>query len=143
MKRFLSDFILRGLIACGFGPAVLAIVYIALHQNGLIDTLTVDQVVIGIFSLSVLAFVSGGMNAIYKVEKIPLMLAILLHGCVLYVSYLATYLLNDWLRAGVIPIIVFTAIFIVGYLVVWAVIWSTMKQNTRKVNAALMELRER
>lgn len=137
MKRFISEFALRGLTAMGLGPVVLAIVYLILKHAAAIDTLTVNQVCVGIFSLSALAFVAGGMNAIYKIERIPLMMAILIHGGVLYVGYLGTYLLNDWLDLGVIPIIVFTAIFVVGYVVIWAVIYSIVRRNAAKLNEML------
>ena len=137
MKKFVSVFVLRGLVAMGIGPVVLAIVYLILKQVAAVDVLTVNQVCIGIFSLSVLAFVAGGMNAIYQIERLPLMMAILIHGIVLYVGYLCTYLLNDLLDLGIIPIIVFTAIFIVGYIVIWAIIYSIIRRNTAKLNEML------
>ena len=137
MKKFVLEFVRRGLIATGLGPIVFAIVYLILKQSAAIDALTVNQVYIGIFSLSVLAFIVGAMNAIYQVERLPLMTAILIHGGVLYIGYLGTYLLNDWLDFGVIPIIVFTAIFVVGYIVIWAVIYSIIKRNTAKLNEML------
>ena len=137
MKKFVSAFMLRGLITTGLGPIVLAIVYLILKQAVVVDTLTVTQVCIGIFSLSALAFIAGGMNALYQVERLPLMTAILIHGSVLYVGYLFTYLLNDWLDFGVIPIIVFTAIFVVGYIVIWAIIFSIIRRNTAKINELL------
>ena len=137
MKKFVSAFVLRGLIAMGVGPIVLAIVYLILKQAAVVDTLTVDQVCVGVFSLSLLAFIAGGMNAIYQIERMPLMTAILIHGGVLYVGYFATYLLNDWLDLGIIPIIVFTAIFVVGYIVIWAVIYSIIRKNTAKLNEML------
>ena len=137
MKKFVLEFVRRGLIATGLGPIVLAIVYLILKQSVAIDALTVNQVCIGIFSLSVLAFIAGGMNAIYQVERLPLMTAILIHGGVLYLGYLGTYLLNDWLDFGVIPIIVFTAIFVVGYIVIWAIIYSIIRRNTAKLNEML------
>ena len=137
MKKFVLDFVSRGLIATGLGPIVLAIVYLILKQSAAIDTLTVNQVCIGIFSLSALAFIAGGMNAIYQVERMPLMTAILIHGGTLYIGYLGTYLLNDWLDLGVIPIIVFTAIFVVGYIVIWAIIYSIIRRNTAKLNEML------
>jgi len=137
MKKFVLDFVRRGLIATGLGPIVLAIVYLILKQSAAIDNLTVDQVCIGIFSLSALAFIAGGMNAIYQVEWLPLMTAILIHGGVLYIGYLGSYLLNDWLDFGVIPIIVFTAIFVVGYIVIWAIIYSIIRRNTEKLNEML------
>ena len=130
MKKFVSEFIRRGLIAVGVGPVVFAVVYLILQQYAAIEVLTVNQICIGIFSLSALAFVAGGMNAIYQIERLPLMAAILIHGSVLYVGYLGTYLLNDWLDLGVIPIVVFTGIFVVGYVVIWAVIYSIIKRNT-------------
>ena len=65
------------------------------------------------------------------------MFAILIHGSVLYISYLATYLINGWLEEGKTPILVFTGIFILGYLVIWAIIYSIVKKNTEKVNEVL------
>ncbi len=137
MKKFVLEFVHRGLIATGLGPIVLAIVYLILKQSAAIDTLTVNQVCIGIFSLSALAFIAGGMNAIYQVERMPLMTAILIHGGTLYIGYLGTYLLNDWLDFGVIPVIVFSAIFVVGYIVIWAIIYSIIRRNTAKLNEML------
>ena len=91
----------------------------------------------GIFSLSVLAFIAGGMNTIYQIERLPLMAAIFIHGGVLYIGYLCTYLLNDWLAWGSIPILVFSGIFIVGYFVIWAIIYIIIKKNTEKINQIL------
>ena len=137
MKKFVLEFVRRGFIATGLGPIVLAIVYLILKQSAAIDTLTVNQVCIGIFSLSALAFIAGGMNAIYQVERMPLMTAILIHGGTLYIGYLGTYLLNDWLDFGITPIIVFTAIFVVGYIVIWAIIYSIIRRSTAKLNEIL------
>ena len=93
----------------------------------------------GIFSLTVLAFMAGGLNAVYQVERLPLMGAISIHGCVLYLTYLGTYLLNDWLDGGVTPILVFTGIFVLGYLVIWVVIYSIIKKRTARLNKMLKE----
>ena len=139
MKKFVSEFLRRGLIACGLGPIVLAIVYWILQQTAAVETLTGNQVCIGIFSLSALAFIAGGMNVVYQIERLPLMLAILIHGVVLYISYLATYLLNGWLEWGVTPIFVFSGIFVVGYFAVWAIIYSIIKRNTEKLNEVLKQ----
>ena len=121
MKGILSDFVRRGLIGCGFGPIALAVIYLILHNDGFITVLTVNQVCMGIFSLSALAFVSGGINVIYRIERLPLMLAILIHGAVLYIGYLVTYLMNAWLEWGLTPILIFSVIFVVVYFAIWAV----------------------
>lgn len=139
MKKMIMEFIRRGMIACGFGPIVLAILYLILHHHAAVETLTVNQVCLGIFSLSALAFIAGGMNVIYQMERLPLMMAILIHGGVLYASYLGTYLLNNWLEWGRTPILVFTGIFVLGYLLIWAIIYIITKRNTDKINKILLQ----
>ena len=86
MKKHMGEFFRRGLIAWGFGPLVLAVLYVILHRGGAVETLSVNQVCMGIFSLSALAFIAGGMNFVYQIERLPLMVAILIHGGVLYVA---------------------------------------------------------
>jgi predicted membrane protein len=83
------------------------------------------------------------MNVLYQMERLPLMVAILIHGIVLYVSYLGTYLLNDWLEWGTTPILVFSGIFVAGYLVVWAIIYAVTKRNTEKINQMLKQKQQR
>ena len=137
MKKQILDFVRRGLIACGFGPIILAIVYFILNRCGVIEWLDVNQVCTGIFSLSALAFIAGGMNIIYQIERLPLMAAIFIHGSVLYVCYLATYLINGWLKEGAIHILVFSGIFVVGYLAIWVIIYSAVKRKTTQLNEIL------
>ena len=139
MKKILSGFFLRGMIACGFGPIVFAILYLILQQQGVVKVITVNQMCLGIFSLAFLAFMAGGMNIIYQIERLPLMVAILIHGFVLYVIYLGTYLINDWMESGVAPILVFTVIFVFGYLIIWMVIYSMNTRNTKRLNQILIE----
>ena len=139
MKKNILEFFRRGFVACGFGPIVLAILYLILQHEAEIETLTVNQVCLGIFSLSALAFIAGGMNVIYQIERLPLMVAILIHGGVLYISYLVTYLLNNWLEWGTIPILVFSGIFIFGYLMIWAIIYCIIRKRTERLNEILKQ----
>ena len=143
MKRIILDFFVRGLAACGFGPPVLAVSYLVLQRHGVLQTLTVHEVCLGIFSLSALAFVAGGMNAIYQIERLPLMAAVSIHGAVLYASYLITYRINGWLEWGMMPILVFSGIFLLGYLAIWAVIYAVIKRNTEKLNEVLKQKQQR
>lgn len=139
MKRLVLEFLRRGAIASGIGPIVLAVLYMIMHHAAGVETLSVNQVCIGIISLTLLAFIAGGLNALYQIERLPLLVAILIHGGVLYVGYLATYLVNDWLDLGVIPIVVFSAIFVVGYIVIWAIIYSIIRRNTARINEMLKQ----
>ena len=139
MRKNVYEFIRRGLIACGFGPIVLAIIYLILQKQGIIQTLTVNEVCRGILSIALLAFVVGGTNVVYQVEQFPLTIAILSHGGVLYITYLAVYLVNGWLKHDIIPLLVFTGIFLFSYLVIWVIIWSVTKNKTEKLNKMLKE----
>lgn len=137
MKKIIKEFFRRGLIACGFGPIVLAIIYLILQKNGVLETLTVNQVSIGIFSITALAFIAGSMNTLYQIERLPLMVAILIHGVVLYFTYLGTFLINDWLELGLIPFLIFTGAFVVGYLVIWVIIYSIISKRAATLNMLL------
>ena len=139
MKKLIAEFFRRGLIAWGFGPVVLAVVYLVLQCGEAVQTVTVEELCTGIFSLSALAFLVGGMNVVYRIEKLPLMAAMLIHGVVLYLGYLATYLVNGWLKQGMLPLLVFSGIFAVGYLVIWACIYCTVRKSTARVNALLKQ----
>ena len=130
------------MIGCGLGPIILALIYQILKLNNVLETLTVDQVCLGILSLSVLAFFAGGLNSLYQIERLPLMLAILIHGSVLYAVYLITYLINGWLEWGMIQVLIFSGIFVIGYIVIWIIIYSITRKNTDKINEILKEKQE-
>ena len=131
------EFIRRGLAASGLGPLVLAVIYLILDRQGLLQKLDAAAVSTGIFSLTALAFVAGGMNVIYQLERLPLMAAVTIHGAVLYTGYLAVYLINGWLEQGSGPILVFSAVFIVGYLLIWALIYAVTRRRTKRLNGLL------
>ena len=142
MKHTVMEFCRRGFTACGFGPMVLAVLYIILQQQGILHTLQVNEVCMGIFSLSALAFIAGGMNVVYQIERLPLMAAISITGCVLYISYLVTYLLNSWLEWNMAHFLTFTVIFVIGYLLIWAVIYLVIRNNTADLNEKLKQNRQ-
>lgn len=137
MKKFLSDFFLRGLLAAAGGPVVLAIVYGILGAAGAVSSFSPREVCMGILTVTLLALTVGGMTSIYQVERLPLISAILIHGGVLYAVYILIYLLNGWLKRQLVPIAIFTAVFIVGYAVIWTIIYLSTKANTDKLNKKL------
>ena len=134
MKSFWKDFLFRGMIACAGGPIVLAIIYGIIGATGEVTSLTPQEVCLGILTITLLAFTVAGMTAIYQVEKLPLATAILIHGGVLYATYLLIYLINGWLQKDLIPFLVFTGIFLLVYLLIWVIIYSVEKAKIRKIN---------
>ena len=137
MKNFWKQFFLRGCVAAGSGPLVLAVIYVIMDATGAVETLSPREVVLGILTLTLLAFVAAGLGALYRCERLPLMGALAIHGAALYFGYIATYLINGWLRQKLIHILVFTAIFFVGFLLIWLVIYLTNKRRTEELNQKL------
>ena len=137
MKKYIKTFIMNGLFACGLGPVVLAIVYAVLNATGVVSEMSVSEMVTGIISVTVLAFIAGGISMIYKIERLPVTLAALIHAGVLYLDYIVIYLINSWLKDGIIPFIVFTSCFFVGFALVWLIIYLTTKKSTDEVNSVL------
>lgn len=137
MKRFWKEFFLRGLVSCGFGPIILAIIYGILGATGAVGTLTPAEVCEGILTIALMAFIAGGVSAIYQFEKIPVFSAALIHGIALYLDYLMIYLVNGWIADGVKPLLVFTLIFVGGYALIWLVIYTITRKGTERVNRML------
>ena len=129
MKPFIKEFCKRGLLVCAGGPVVLAIIY------GLSDgaiTLQASKVCIEILTITLMSFIAAGITAVYQIERLPLLWAILLHGSVLYVDYLGIYMLNGWLQAS--NVIIFTAIFVAGYALIWLIIYLATRRNAKQLN---------
>jgi hypothetical protein len=139
MKKFGLDFMRRGLFSLGFGPLVLAVIYFILGKAGTIEFLSVGEVCIGIFSLSALAFFAGALTSLYQIERLPLMPAIFIHGAALYLGYLGTYLANGWLSGESVPVLVFSGIFVLGYALIWCMIYFATRKSTKKINRLLEE----
>ena len=137
MKKFWKEFLLRGLICAAGGPLVQAVIYGILGATGVVETFSPTEVCVGIVSITLLAFVAAGMTAIYQMEQLPLPTMILLHGGALYLIYILTYLLNGWLQKSLVPILVFTGIFIAGYALVWLMIYLIEKAKADKLNKLL------
>ena len=137
MKKFFSDFFLRGLVAASFGPPVLAIIYWILGVTGVVEHFSPNEVALGILTIELLALVVGGMSAIYQQEQLPLATAILIHGGVLYIAYIVIYLINGWLQRKLMPILVFSVIFVTGYALIWLFIYLFNKARIKKVNQGL------
>ena len=140
MKKYITGFVLNGLFVCGFGPIVFAIICTILSASGYIDMISIADMVLGIVSVTVLAFIAGGINIVYKIEKLPLIAAIFIHAIVLYIDYIVIYLMNGWLKRGVTPILVFTACFVVGFALLWVIIYFTTRNSANKMNSRLASM---
>ena len=137
MKKFWKEFFHRGLTCAAGGPVVLAVIYGILGATGAADSLPPSEVCFGILTITLLAFIAAGMTAIYQMEQLPLPTMILLHGGVLYITYILTYLINGWLQNSLVPISVFTGIFVAGYALIWFIVYCVERAKAEKLNKLL------
>lgn len=137
MKKHIGDFIHRGLLAAGFGPVILGIIYGILGTTGVVQSLSPSEVATGILSVTLMAFIAAGINVVYAIERLPLMWAILVHAGVLYLDYLLMYLLNSWLPRSMTAIGIFTAIFAAGFALVWLCIYLSIRAKAENINRKL------
>ncbi|MBQ9931881.1 MAG: DUF3021 domain-containing protein [Firmicutes bacterium] len=139
MRKYVLEFIKRGLMAAWGGPVILAIIYGVEGRSGGITSNTPQEACIGILTISLLAFIAAGITVIYQTEKLPLPTAILIHAGVLYLDYLLIYLLNNWLPRNAEGIGIFTLIFVVLYAAIWICIYFFNRTKTNKLNKKLQE----
>jgi len=132
MKKFISEFVKRGFMAAWGGPVVLAVVYRMLGANGTLTALSADTVFIGVITSTLLAFIAGGISAIYTVERMHLMWKTLIQCAVLYADYITIYLINGWIKPAAIP--GFTLIFAIIYVVIWVIVWLCTRSSVRRIN---------
>ena len=130
-----KNFIFRGLTAAWAGPVVLAIVYACLKNAGVVDTVSVDELVRSVLTSVPMAFVAAGVTYVYKIERLNKALAAVIHMLVLYFDYLAFYLVNGFIPYNAIWI--FTIIFVAGFLAVWLIIYIVEKIRVNRLNRRL------
>ena len=134
MKKYVVQFFQRGLAFGGFGPVIMAIVYLILSKTLDAFTLTGNEVFISAISTYLLAFVHAGASVFNQIEHWPVSKSLLCHMSVLYVSYLVCYLINAWLPFDLRIVLAFTAFFIITYLLIWAIVVIVLKSTSRKFN---------
>ena len=132
MKAFFKEFLKRGFISAWGGPFVLAIIYFIVGKAENIQNIPINEVSLGIISITIMAFMAGGITAIYQNDVLPLVSSIMIHAAVLYLDYLIMYLLNDWIPRSEIG--VFTAIFAVGFALVWLFVYIFTRRKTDSIN---------
>ena len=132
MNKYVKEFCKRGAMFAWGGPAIIAIIYACLKGAGTLTMLSVNEVVLGILSSIVLAFVAAGISIVYQIETLPKTTAGLIQMAVLYVDYLGIYLLNGWLPVEKVRI--FTVIFAAGFAVIWFAVYISTKRKVDKMN---------
>jgi hypothetical protein len=135
--RPVRDFFFRGLLFGGFGPVIAGIVYLILHFTLKDLALTGLQVFTTIVSTYLLAFVHAGASVFNQIESWPLAKSTLCHFGLLYIAYVLCYVINSWIPFEPMVLGIFTAIFAVGYAVIWLVVYVSIRVTVKRLNRSL------
>ncbi len=137
MKKFILEFVRRGLMVASGGPLVLAVIYLLLEATGAVQTITPSEAARGVISLTLLAFLAAGVTSIYTIDRLAPAPAALIHGAALYLGYLVVYLVNDWIPKNPAAIGIFTAAFVLVYAVICLIIWQVTRRSAERINRRL------
>lgn len=137
MKRFIKEFLKRGLICAAGGPIIISAIYLILGYSGAVDTVSVTKIGVEILTATLMAFIAAGITAVYQIERISAFTAALIHGFALYLDYIIFYLINGWLKSNIEAIGIFTAAFVGGYAIIWLIIYSITKKEVKKLNSEI------
>ena len=134
MNRYLKIFLHRGLIFGGFGPVIAGIIFgvLEITLGGL--TLSGGEVLLAIVSTYLLTFLHAGASVFNQIEHWPIAKSLLCHLGLLYIAYLACYLVNAWIPFEPLVILIFSGIFVVGYFAVWLSVLAAVKATERRMN---------
>lgn len=137
MKRYMREFFMRGLIFGGFGPIILAIIYFIVSklESGL--TFSGAETLLGVVSVYLLAFVHAGASVFNQIEEWGLNKSIACHFSALYLAYSVCYLINSWIPFDIKVFLIFTAIFVAVYFVIWTVVFLCVKKSSKNINEKL------
>ena len=121
----------------GFGPIILGIIFFILEKT--LDEFIVSawQILLGIVSTYILAFVQAGVSVFNQIEHWSLPRSLFCHFGMLYAVYVICYILNSWIPFEWSVIGIFTAIFVVIYFVIWFTVYFIAKATGKKLNATL------
>jgi len=138
MKKTLKEFLRRGLLFSNGGPIIYSVIILILELCKVEINLTAIDVFKAVISTSLMAFLIAGVSVVWQIEKLGLGFSVLIHGTSLYICYIGTYLLNNWLAFDFKSIEIFSLVFIGSYVLIWIFIFLMEKKRANKLNQTLL-----
>lgn len=139
MNKYVKEFILRGMMFSGLGPVVLGIIYFAVSSATEGITLSAKDVLIGIVSTYIIAFVQAGASVFNQIEHWSVPKSLFFHFGSLYIVYSLSYIANSWIPFEPKVLLIFTLIFILVYFAVWITVYTFAKRTGKRFNSVLGE----
>ena len=136
-KTHVKNFFLRGLAFGGFGPIIAGIVFLIVSFTVKDFSLTGAEAFTAIISTYLLSFVHAGASVFNQIDSWSIPKSLLAHFSLLYISYILCYVINSWIPFEPMVLLIFTAIFVVTYFVIWFTVYAIIKSTGKKLNKNL------
>lgn len=137
MNKYVKEFLMRGMMFSGFGPIIYAIIIMILSYTLPDFSITAMEVFKAVLSTYLLAFVHAGASVFNQIESWSVLKSLLCHLSTLYVAYTIYYLANAWLTYSWAVIGIYTAIFIVGYALIWTIVYCCVRVSAKRLNVKI------
>ena len=141
MNKYVKSFLHRGLIFSGLGPVVMGIVYFIISLVNKEVSFSGTEILVGIISTYVLAFVQAGASVFNQIEGWPLAKSLLIHLGSLYIVYVGAYLVNSWIPFEPLVVLIFSGIFVAWDFSIWLSVFFIPRALTKRMNARLGEMK--
>ena len=139
MKRYWKEFLHRGLLFGGFGPIVMAIIYLCLQVSLEDFSLRGNEVFVSILSTYLLAFIHAGASVFHQIEEWSIAKSLFYHFLVLYLVYTLCYLINAWIPFEPLVLLIFTVAFVLGYFLICLIVFLSIRGVEKRLNGSLRE----
>ena len=136
MNKYVREFLHRGLMFAGFGPIVFGIVILCISYSETV-AFTGKEVLMGIILTYAIAFIQAGATVFNQIEHWSVPKSVFCHFGLLYVVYSLAYVANSWIPFKAEVLGVFTVIFVVGFFLIWGIVYFAVRSTGKKFNDKL------
>ena len=139
-KSYVKEYFLRGFMFAGLGPIVAGIVHLILEMNNTKIELNGYQVFSAIVTTYIIAFVHAGSSVFSRIESWSIVKQMLFQFVSIYLVYTIGYLINSWIPLKLEVILIYTGCFVLGFLLIWLIVYLITKSTAGKMNEKLVKI---
>ena len=137
MNKYVREFLHRGLMFGGFGPIVFGIIILCISYFDRVAELSALPIFGGIVTTYIIAFAQAGATVFNQIEHWSVPKSVFCHFGLLYIVYSLAYVANSWIPFKVEVLGVFTVIFVVGFFLIWGIVYLAVRSTGKKFNEKL------
>ncbi len=134
MKKYVKEFMHRGLMFGGFGPVVVGIIYVIITNFETEFVLSAKEVLLAIISTYILAFLQAGATVYNQIEHWSLPKSLFCHFVTLYLAYSLCYIANSWIPFEPKVLLIFSLIFIASFFAIWFIVYFCVRATSEEFN---------